>query len=122
MKSLAREQDNQCHRKKRIRVEHNRFFFSKTPDAYQFFVQQTLAQHEIGMRKVSDCFQHDLNRDVQIVIVMKLIDFQYGQVGFQIIRVLLGLHFHVVFERGQVLRIVPEKKEKNDEKRITNPH
>lgn len=61
------------------------------------------------MRKVSDCFQHDLNRDVQIVIMMKLIDFQYGQVGFQIVCVLLGLHFHIVFERGQVLRIVSER-------------
>lgn len=94
-------------------ITHSRFYFAGALDTCQFFVQQTLAEYEIRMRKVGDGFQHDLDRDVQIVFVMKLIDLQYGEVGFEIVRVFLGLRFYVVFERGQVLGIVSEWGEKS---------
>lgn len=81
--------------------------------AYQFFIQQTFAQHEIGMRKVGDRFQHDLYSDIQVIIVMKLIYFEYCKVRFQIVRILLGLYFHVVFKCRQMLGIVSKSKRLN---------
>jgi len=50
--------------------------------AYQFFIQQTFAQHEIRMRKVGDSFQHDLYSDIQIIFMMKLIYFENCEVRF----------------------------------------
>lgn len=61
------------------------------------------------MREIGYGFQHDLDCNVQIVIVVKLVYFEYGQIGFQVVSVLLGLHFDVVFQRGQMLRVVPEE-------------
>lgn len=73
---------------------------------YQFFIQQAFAKNKIRMRKVSYCFQHDLDGDVQIIIVMELIDFEYSKVCFQIVHVFLRLYFNIVFKCGQMLRIV----------------
>jgi len=63
------------------------------------------------VRKVGDRLQHYLYSDIQIIIVMKLIYFENCKVRFQIVRVLLGLYFHVVFKCRQMLGIVSKSEQ-----------
>lgn len=60
--------------------------------------QKTLAQREIGVRKVGQCFQQNQISDVQIQHAwIELIQLQHSQICFQIIFVRLGLFAHIVF-------------------------
>lgn len=89
---------------------------SQNDDVADLFVfhllwqQQAFAQHEIGVREVGKRFQQNQICDIQIhQFRIELVRFQYSQIGFQIVCVVLRLLAHIILQCFQVLWVVPMK-------------
>lgn len=77
---------------------------------HQLWVDETLAQDEVRVWEICQCFQKDADNILSLETRwIELVQFQNSQIRFQIICVFSYLSINVLLQCWQVLRIVPEE-------------
>lgn len=67
-------------------------------ETYKLLAEQTLAQHEIGVRQIGQRLEEYLTRDIHVESVrIQLIELQHCQIRLQIVGVLSRLYLHILF-------------------------
>lgn len=75
---------------------------------HQLWVNETLAQDEVRVWEVGQCFQEDADNIVSLEAGrIELVQLQNSQIRFQIVCVFCDLSIHVLLQCWQVLWIVP---------------
>lgn len=73
-------------------------------------VNLAFAQNKVSVRQIGKRFQQDARHDVTLEESrIELVQLENGQIGFQIVKVLLDLVIDIVLKQAMVLRVVPKK-------------